>query len=108
MPGFICRMRSLVPGMVVMLLGSLSLPAALADDHFSPYVDDAGNISLPTDFRASLVHLGSWFVPEGDASGFHDVYTERATVMAFRETGKFPVSMIAIRLIDFILVSLAS
>jgi hypothetical protein len=89
MPGFMRRMRVLVLGMAASLLSSLSLSAALADDSFSPYVDDAGNISLPDDFRANFVHLGSWFVPEGGASGFHDVYTERATVVAFRETGKF-------------------
>lgn len=61
-----------------------------AEDGFSPYVDDKGNISLPDDFRISMVHLGSWFVPDGGASGFHDVYTERATVEAYRKTGKFP------------------
>ncbi len=37
-----------------------------------------------------MIHLGSWFVPEGDASGFHDVYTEAKSLAAFRETGKFP------------------
>ena len=37
-----------------------------------------------------MVHLGSWFVPEGDASGFHDVYTEASSVEAFRKTGRFP------------------
>ena len=37
-----------------------------------------------------MVHLGSWFVPEGGASGFHDVYTEKESVLAFRKTGKFP------------------
>ncbi len=26
----------------------------------------------------------------GGASGFHDVYTEKASVEAFRKTGKFP------------------
>ncbi|MEH6531891.1 MAG: cytochrome P460 family protein [Photobacterium frigidiphilum] len=62
----------------------------MADDGFSPYVDKAGNINLPEDFRTSMVHLGSWFVPTGDASGFHDVYTERTTVEAFRKTGQFP------------------
>lgn len=63
---------------------------ASAEKGFSPYVDDAGNISFPSDFRTSLVHMGSWFVPEGGASGFHDVYTEKATVESYMETGKFP------------------
>jgi hypothetical protein len=68
----------------------LMVSPALADDEFSTYVDDEGNISFPEGFRTSMVHLGSWFVPEGDASGFHDVYTEKETVESYRETGKFP------------------
>ncbi len=60
------------------------------EGNFSPYVDNKGNISLPNDFRVGMVHLGSWFVPEGGASGFHDVYTERASAEAYRKTGKFP------------------
>lgn len=59
-------------------------------DSFSPYVDESGNISSPQDFRSTMVHLGSWFVPDGGASGFHDVYTEKETVDVFRKTGKFP------------------
>ena len=77
-------------GVVVAAIVGLMLSPVLADDGFSPYVDDEGNISFPEGFRTSMVHLGSWFVPEGDASGFHDVYTEKATVEAFRTTGKFP------------------
>jgi len=57
---------------------------------FSPYVDSAGSIRFPQGFQTSMVHLGSWFVPEGEASGFHDVYTEKASVEAFRNSGKFP------------------
>jgi hypothetical protein len=71
----------------VTLLVSLSVGA---QSGYSPYVDDEGNISFPAGFRTSMVHLGSWFVPEGDASGFHDVYTERESVEAFLETGAFP------------------
>ena len=74
----------------VVMLSGLSLSPMAADNKFSTYVDKEGNIQLPTNFRMSMVHLGSWFVPDGDASGFHDVYTERATVEAFRKTGKFP------------------
>lgn len=57
---------------------------------FSPYVDKSGNISLPKDFRLSMTHIGSWFVPAGGASGFHDVYTEAESVRAYRRSGKFP------------------
>lgn len=64
--------------------------AANDESGFSPYVDKAGNISLPADFRITMAHLGSWFVPEGDASGFHDVYTEATSVLHYRKHGKFP------------------
>lgn len=76
------------------LIGLLATGAAFSalasNDAFSPYVDEKGNISFPNDFRTNMVHLGSWFVPEGGASGFHGVYTEKETVEAFRKDGKFP------------------
>lgn len=71
----------------ILMLSGLS---AADEEPFSSYVDASGTISLPTDFRTNMVHLGSWFVPDGGASGFHDVYTEASTVTAYRETGEFP------------------
>jgi len=61
-----------------------------ADGKFSPYVNDQGDISFPADFQTTMVHIGSWYVPDGGASGFHGVYTEKETVEAYRETGEFP------------------
>ena len=79
-------------GLVAVVGGvfGLSSLTVTADSHFSPYVSEDGDISFPGDFRLNMVHLGSWFVPEGGASGFHDVYTEKSSAEAFRETGKFP------------------
>ena len=71
-------------------LQSTAIAAETSPSVFSPYADSQGNISFPEGFRISMVHLGSWFVPDGAASGFHDVYTEPSTVEAFRKTGKFP------------------
>lgn len=75
-------------------IGSLfccfKVAADSSSSSFSPYVDAKGNISLPKDFRLSMAHLGSWFVPTGDASGFHDVYTEPESAQTYRDTGKFP------------------
>ena len=62
----------------------------IQQEKFSKYVDKKGNISLPEDFRMTMIHLGSWFVPEGGASGFHDVYTEASSAAYYRKTGKFP------------------
>ena len=69
---------------------SLAVSTVMADDNFSSYVDSKGSISFPDGFRTSMVHLGSWFVPEGGASGFHDVYTEKTSLDAYRKTGQFP------------------
>ena len=85
------RLATIGATSVLFVALSLSAISAIAADHdFSPYVDDQGNISFPDGFRTSMVHLGSWFVPEGGASGFHDVYTEKKSVEVYRETGRFP------------------
>jgi hypothetical protein len=75
---------------VLVTVTALASLAVSAQSSFSPYVDNEGGISFPDGFRTSMVHLGSWFVPEGGASGFHDVYTERESVEAFLESGTFP------------------
>ena len=84
------KLKRIGVNMTLALAASMSSLVAIAADSFSPFVDNQGKISFPGEFRTSMVHLGSWFVPEGDASGFHDVYTEKETVEAFRKTGKFP------------------
>jgi hypothetical protein len=79
---------------VIFCVGSFSV---MADDTFSPYVDGKGNISFPANFRTNMVHLGSWFVPSGGASGFHDVYAEKNSVEVFRKTGKFPDGAVLVK-----------
>jgi hypothetical protein len=81
----------------VFLLFSFNVLPSSAENTFSPYVDDKGNISFPSGFRDSMVHLGSWFIPDGGASGFHGVYTERESVEIFRETGKFPDAAVLVK-----------
>lgn len=61
-----------------------------AQESFSAYVNGQGDIRFPDSFRDNMTHLGSWYVPEGGASGFHDVYTEKESVESFRENGVFP------------------
>jgi hypothetical protein len=77
---------------ILFVASLITLPATVlnAEENFSSYVDKDGNISFPTDFRTSMVHLGSWFVPDGGASGFHDVYTEASSLIHYQETGQFP------------------
>jgi len=82
--------NKLIANLVLVSAIGLSLVSPAMAERFSPYVDTSGNISFPDGFRTSMVHLGSWYVPEGGASGFHDAYTEKESVEAFRRTGKFP------------------
>ena len=45
------------------ILSTLGVGSVAANENFSAYVDSNGGIRLPADFRLSMVHLGSWFVP---------------------------------------------
>ncbi|WP_257985251.1 hypothetical protein [Shewanella sp. GutCb] len=85
------RLKKIGGSLACLIMLSVGSFSAVADDTFSDYVDEKGNISFPHNFRTNMVHLGSWFVPEGGASGFHDVYTEKESVESFRKSGKFPM-----------------
>lgn len=87
---FVAGMLMVVSGFVFALAAATTTAEPDTAGQFSPWVDAVGGIRLPEDFRKNMVHLGSWYVPEGDASGFHDVYTEAATAEAYRATGEFP------------------
>ena len=67
---------------------------------FSPYVDDAGKISLPDDFR-QWPYLGTWSIAGDDVAGgaaeFHVVYTQPDTIEAYRRTGKFPDGAVVVK-----------
>ncbi len=82
---------------ILALCGQSNVYAADTKIMFSAFVDNKGTISLPKDFRKTMSHLGSWFVPTGDASGFHDVYAQQADVTAYRNTGKFSDGAILIK-----------
>ncbi|MFI8482082.1 cytochrome P460 family protein [Pseudomonas sp. NPDC078700] len=79
------------------LIASCAVLSVQADEKFSTQVDAKGTIALPEDFRATMSHLGSWFVPSGEASGFHDVYLDSEAVTAFRKTGKFPDGAVMVK-----------
>ncbi len=83
---------------ILLALGLVTAPASVsAADPFSQFVDEKGQITLPAQFRVDMSHLGSFFVPAGEASGFHDVYTQPSAVKAFRETGKFPDGAVLVK-----------
>lgn len=67
-------------------------------DGFDRFVRADGTFDFPGEsFRDGLVHLGSWFVPEGDAAGFHHVYTQPEALAAYRETGAFPDGTVLVK-----------
>jgi hypothetical protein len=89
-------MHRLVLAAVACIAGGCGAADA-AEDGVRDVVSESGVISLPADFRARFRHLGSWFVPEGDASGFHDVYANPAAIAAYRETGEFPDGSVLVK-----------
>jgi len=73
-------------------------------NEFSPYVDDKGGISRPTDFRDNWEFLGAWVVPElpdgkkTDGYGFHDVFANPGTAEGYKKGGnKFPDGTVLVK-----------
>lgn len=96
-------MKKLINGLMVMALFLIPMVAlAAGEKQFSLYVDGKGNITLPSDFRARWVHLGTWVatskvpIPGAAAEqtspgpGLHEVYTQPESVKAYKKTGKWP------------------
>ncbi len=93
-------MKWITPLLLILLVAAM--PAITPEpsptvDAFTRYVEDNGAISMPEDFRKNFSHLGSWFVPEGDASGFHDVYMQPEAVGYYRKNGRFPDGAVLIK-----------
>jgi hypothetical protein len=65
-------------------------PSATPLDGHERFVREDGSLHFTRAATEGLVHLGSWFVPAGDAAGFHHVYTQPEAIAAYRETGRFP------------------
>jgi hypothetical protein len=89
-----------------------SFAIATADEPLSStygsLVDDAGNITLPANFRTDWTFLGTWSIAEKDvdqasaasnhgAAGLHNVYTQRQAVDYFRNNGSFPDGAVLIK-----------
>ena len=82
---------------IIVFWSSLWAVTTTHADDFSEFVDHEGNVSLPADFRVNMSHLGSWFVADGGASGFHDVYTQPESIKHFRQTGQFPDGAVLVK-----------
>lgn len=98
--------------MFIAVMAFLYCSVSIADDAFaSTYgglVDDAGNISLPREFRSEWTFLGTWSIAEEDverssaasghgAAGLHNVYTQEGVAEYFQKNGKFPDGAVLIK-----------
>jgi hypothetical protein len=83
------NLNSFLSLFIFLALSSTSVAGEDVSKSFTPLVDDKGNISFPDGFEQDMAHLGSWYVPEGGASGFHQVYTQSSSVDEFKKTGTF-------------------
>lgn len=83
----------------VFLSQSPAYAADIADQTFTRYVNNQGEITLPEDFRLHWTHLGSWIVtdPKAPGHGFHDVYTQREAAEAYRTSGVFPDGTVLVK-----------
>jgi hypothetical protein len=63
------------------------------------FVDAAGNMRIPDNYRTHYEYLGSWSVAGDDkgAKEMHTVYASPGTAEAYRTTGKFPDGAILVK-----------
>jgi hypothetical protein len=94
-------MRTAIMLSVLVALFCGSASAGQNSAGFSPYVDAKGNISFPTDFRSTWVHLGTWVATSkpqagmgaeqaAPVPGFHDVYTQTSSLRIYKKSGTWP------------------
>jgi len=97
--------------LVVVVALSLCIASIAEESLTSAYgtlVDDAGNITLPKDFRRDWTFLGTWSIAESDvetsseasghgAAGLHNVYTQRGVTEYFQRNGKFPDGAVIVK-----------
>lgn len=95
--------KAVKTAILVVTFLSVAIVAAAGEKpgSFSQHVDSKGNISLPSDFRATWAHLGTWIVTStkaaapgldqtGPGTGIHSVYTQPASLDAYRKNSRWP------------------
>lgn len=95
-------MRWKLFGSALLLLVAASLARAAAGEEGKgplPFVDSDGTIHFPGRTRDEWVHLGSWGSADLNSAdpGQHDVYTQPASLEAYRKTGKFPDGAVIVK-----------
>ena len=88
--------RAVVLVLALGLVAATGAPAPL--DGFARFVREDGSFRSPAGPASDgLVHLGSWFVPEGEAAGFHHVRTQPEAIDAYRRSGAFPDGTVLVK-----------
>jgi hypothetical protein len=98
-------MRLFIVGLTALLFGVGGVLLGVASGETTkgplPFVDSDGTIHFPGRVRdnGDWVHLGSW--GSGDLNsadpGHHDVYTQRKSLQAYIENGKFPDGAVIVK-----------
>ncbi|MCX2792537.1 cytochrome P460 family protein [Vibrio sp. Sgm 5] len=47
-------------------------------------------LRFPKDYKENKLHMGSWFMPSGEAVGFHNVYIDKNSFKTLKNTGAVP------------------
>ena len=95
-------------GLIALSFGAVSIAEDAFESTYETYVDNKGNITLPDNFRAKWIFLGSWSIAEKDveqasaasghgAAGLHNVYTQPGVAEYFRENGSFPDGAVLVK-----------
>jgi hypothetical protein len=93
---------------VLFLFSTASVAGESYTATFENLVDDAGNITLPTNFRSDWTFLGTWSIAAEDvetsgeasghgAAGLHNVYTQSGVAEYFQQNGKFPDGAVIVK-----------
>ena len=95
-------MRSILLGSTLLLLAAAGLAGMAAGEEGKgplPFVDADGTIHFPGNVRDEWVHLGSWGSADLNSAdpAHHDVYTQPASLAAYRKTGKFPDGAVVVK-----------
>ena len=93
---------------VLLLLCAESVAGESFTKTYENLVDDAGNITLPTNFHSDWTFLGTWSIAAEDvetsseasghgAAGLHNVYTQSGVAEYFQQNGKFPDGAVIVK-----------
>ena len=86
---------------IVLVAGCAQKPATGAGPTADvSIVDAAGNLRVPTDYRATYQTLGTWAIAADTGKGakeMHIVYASPGAAAAYRKTGRFPDGTVLVK-----------